>query len=122
VAPTHLASDPDVDAGCLQAKPTAIVPHPTATAPTCAALFYKTSAWRNLLLQLNSIPPQQHTMTDIVSKGPLADTGSGGIVDRIIARVMGVVDTLLPPEERAEWWEKFKSFAVSNPKITVSLP
>jgi len=61
-------------------------------------------------------------MTDIVSKGPLADTGSGGIVDRIIARVMGVVDTLLPLEKRAEWWEKFKSFAVSNPKVTVSLP
>jgi hypothetical protein len=60
-------------------------------------------------------------MTEIVAQGPLADKSSGGVVDGIIAKVMGLLDVVFPPAQRAKWWEKFKAFAVSHPKITVRL-
>jgi len=53
---------------------------------------------------------------------PLSTENDGvGVVDGLIRKFSNVVNTLFPPEKRAELWERFKTFAISNPKITAFL-
>jgi len=58
----------------------------------------------------------------ISGPGSLAQgTSSKGVIDGAIANLQSGFDTLFPPAKRAEWWDKFKAFAVSNPKLTAFL-
>jgi len=58
----------------------------------------------------------------ITGPGPLAQSDrQPGFLENTLAKVQSGFDTLFPPEKRDEWWERFKAFASSHPKITAFL-
>ena len=46
---------------------------------------------------------------------------AGGLTDGLVSKGHAIIDALFPPEKRSQWMEKLKAFAVSNPKLTVSI-